>query len=266
MKTECPMNVVVTGGGTIAPIDDVRLLTNVSSGRFAAAITEACLDRGATVWHIHAVSAQLPSEAFRRVCPRRRRPRRGALAAGKAPRKVAEPARSLAACSPQDRQRRRLCRDLEARSSNLSRSTSSSCRWRSPISSRSRGRVKSAPTAESLVLHCRRTPKVIRLVRDWSPSVYLVGFKLLSQCQPRGAHRCEPRPPAGTIGPTSPSPTTSRPCGRDGTRSIWSARAMIPKRSIPATTWPSGWSRASWAGRRSRRRSLRSIRPTVDHE
>ena len=27
------MNVVVTGGGTIAPIDDVRLMTNVSSGR-----------------------------------------------------------------------------------------------------------------------------------------------------------------------------------------------------------------------------------------
>ena len=35
------MNVVVTGGGTIAPIDDVRLMTNISSGRFAAAITEA---------------------------------------------------------------------------------------------------------------------------------------------------------------------------------------------------------------------------------
>ena len=58
------MNVVVTGGGTIAPIDDVRLMTNVSSGRFAAAITEACLDRGATVWHIHTASAQLPLKRF----------------------------------------------------------------------------------------------------------------------------------------------------------------------------------------------------------
>ena len=54
------MNVVVTGGGTIAPIDDVRLMTNISSGRFAAAITEAWLDRGAQVWHIHAPAAQLP--------------------------------------------------------------------------------------------------------------------------------------------------------------------------------------------------------------
>src|SRR5947209_7068691 len=54
------MNVVVTGGGTIAPIDDVRHLANVSSGRFSAQITEAWLARGATVWHIHTPSAQLP--------------------------------------------------------------------------------------------------------------------------------------------------------------------------------------------------------------
>ena len=40
---------------------------------------------------------------------------------------------------------------------------------------------KISSESESLVLHCRPTPKVIRLVRDWSPSVYLVGFKLLSR-------------------------------------------------------------------------------------
>jgi phosphopantothenate---cysteine ligase (CTP) len=43
---------------------------------------------------------------------------------------------------------------------------------------------KISSDAESLDLHCRRTPKVIRLVRDWSPSVYLVGFKLLSHASP----------------------------------------------------------------------------------
>ena len=45
-------------------MDDVRLMTNVSSGRFAAAITEACLDRGANVWHIQPLSAQLPLRRF----------------------------------------------------------------------------------------------------------------------------------------------------------------------------------------------------------
>ena len=48
------MNVLVTGGGTSAPIDDVRSITNVSTGRFAAAISESCLARGACVWHLHA--------------------------------------------------------------------------------------------------------------------------------------------------------------------------------------------------------------------
>ena len=58
------MNVVVTGGATIAPLDDVRLMTNVSSGHFAAAITEACIARQARVWHIHARSAELPFFRF----------------------------------------------------------------------------------------------------------------------------------------------------------------------------------------------------------
>ena len=54
------MNVVVTGGGTVAPIDEVRQITNVSSGRFSAALSEACLGRGASVWHLHAPAAHLP--------------------------------------------------------------------------------------------------------------------------------------------------------------------------------------------------------------
>lgn len=56
------MKVVVTGGGTIAPIDEVRHITNASSGGFSAAITEACLARGASVIHIHPPSALLPFE------------------------------------------------------------------------------------------------------------------------------------------------------------------------------------------------------------
>jgi phosphopantothenate-cysteine ligase len=43
---------------------------------------------------------------------------------------------------------------------------------------------KLSSDSESLVLRCWPTPKVIRLVRDWAPSVYLVGFKLLSGASP----------------------------------------------------------------------------------
>jgi phosphopantothenate-cysteine ligase len=38
--------------------------------------------------------------------------------------------------------------------------------------------------ADVLVIRGLRAPKVIRSVRDWSPRVFLVGFKLLSRVEP----------------------------------------------------------------------------------
>ena len=46
------LNVLITSGGTIAPIDDVRILTNRSTGRFAKSLAEARLSRGANVTYI----------------------------------------------------------------------------------------------------------------------------------------------------------------------------------------------------------------------
>jgi phosphopantothenate---cysteine ligase (CTP) len=173
------MNAVVTGGGTIAPVDDVRLLTNVSSGRLAAAIAESFLDRGASVWHIHAPSAQLPLKRHARF--------------------------DLDATDPSaelDRLTRLRRRWLDQRDRlhlvPLREGTVSdyAATLRATLESRPiditvlpmavsdfepepyRGKLNS--DAESLDLHCRRTPKVIRSVRDWAPSVYVVGFKLLS--------------------------------------------------------------------------------------
>jgi phosphopantothenate---cysteine ligase (CTP) len=173
------MNVVVTAGATIAPIDDVRQLTNVSSGRFGAAITESALLRGARVWHIHSRSAELPLWRFARFdldapIPRSELDRLAGL------------------------QKRWLaCRDrlelvpLEA--GNVSDYAATLHRVLESYSidvvilpmavadyepEQEAGKISS--DRESLVVHCRRTPKVIRLVRDWAPSVYLVGFKLLS--------------------------------------------------------------------------------------
>ena len=52
------MNVVVTGGGTIAPIDDVRNLANVSSGRFSAMI--ACIDNRRRAEFPRTLKGELP--------------------------------------------------------------------------------------------------------------------------------------------------------------------------------------------------------------
>jgi phosphopantothenate---cysteine ligase (CTP) len=173
------MNVVVTGGGTIAPIDDVRMMTNVSSGRFAAAISEACLDRGATVWHIHTGSAQLPLGRF-------------AVLALDAADPGAEFERLARLRDKWLSQRDRLrliplkignVADYQATLKQVLQSQAIDVVFLPmAVADFEPEQVlgKMSSDAESLVLHCRPTPKVIRLVRDWSPSVYLVGFKLLS--------------------------------------------------------------------------------------
>jgi phosphopantothenate-cysteine ligase len=174
------MNVVVTGGGTIAPIDDVRQMANISSGRFSAMISEACLKRGASVWHIHAPSALLPIA------------RLGVIELD-APDPDAELAR-LARLQQHwraVRERLHLVPLHQGTVADYARTLEAVLRSRpidvvflamavsdfepEPIT----GKLDS--DAEALVIRAHRTPKVIRSVRDWSPGVYLVGFKLLSR-------------------------------------------------------------------------------------
>jgi phosphopantothenate-cysteine ligase len=177
------MNVVVTGGGTIAPIDDVRLMTNVSSGRFAAAISESFLDRGASVWHIHAPSSQVPLLRLARFDPeagdptaeleRLRSLRRRWLGARDRLHQLALREGTVADYSAT------LKRAFDAAPIDVAILAMAVSDFEpEPVA----GKVSSE--AESLVVRCRRTPKVIRSVRDWAPSVYLVGFKLLSRATP----------------------------------------------------------------------------------
>lgn len=56
------LRVIVTGGGTREPIDDVRHVANVASGALPAAMAEALLSRGAEVHHLHGPGAVLPGE------------------------------------------------------------------------------------------------------------------------------------------------------------------------------------------------------------
>ncbi len=57
-------HIVVTAGGTVEPIDPVRVITNRSSGRMGIAVAEAALDRGARVTLIAAnVAVPLPQRA-----------------------------------------------------------------------------------------------------------------------------------------------------------------------------------------------------------
>ncbi len=173
------MQIVVSGGGTIAPVDDVRVLTNVSTGRLAAAITEAFLARGDSVWHIQTPTALVPlrrlalfdletpspeTELERLSALRRRwidsRDRLHLLPLQEGT--VGEYARILGD----------LLRSQPIDVAVLAMAASDYEPEPRP------GKIDSE--AESMVIRCRRAPKVIRSVRETSPNVFLVGFKLLS--------------------------------------------------------------------------------------
>jgi phosphopantothenate-cysteine ligase len=174
------MNVVVTGGGTIAPIDDVRAIANASSGRFSAMISEACLRRGATVWHVHAPSALLPIV------------RRATLDLA-SPNPTAELARLAQLQGDWQAVKDRLhlvplragtVSDYAATLERILRSHAIDVAFLAMAVSDFEPEPYSGKLdsdAESLVIRGFRAPKVIQSVRDWSPGVYLVGFKLLSR-------------------------------------------------------------------------------------
>ena len=54
------MHALVTSGGTREPVDDVRVLTNRSTGRLGAVLVDALTERGHQVTLLHAVGSAMP--------------------------------------------------------------------------------------------------------------------------------------------------------------------------------------------------------------
>jgi phosphopantothenoylcysteine synthetase/decarboxylase len=61
------MNVIVTTGATREPIDSVRFISNLSSGRTGAAICDVLAAHGWDVTQVHGIGSALASAAARRV-------------------------------------------------------------------------------------------------------------------------------------------------------------------------------------------------------
>jgi phosphopantothenate-cysteine ligase len=173
------MKVVVTGGGTIAPIDDVRTITNVSSGRFSATITEECLRLGAHVRHIYAPSALLP---FHRLARLDLDTQNLDDELGRLTRlhQEWEQVRGQLRLVPLERgtvhdYAGTLRHSLQAEPARIIFLAMAVSDYEPvPV----RGKIDSQ--TPEIVIRAHRTEKVIRSVRDWCPSAYLVGFKLLS--------------------------------------------------------------------------------------
>lgn len=145
------MNVLITGGGTVKPIDDVRAITNFSTGGTATDLASAFHASGhdTTLLLSHLARDPSPSCIF-----------------------------------PVERfgPHTELMRQIEVRSKNrpdiIVHAAAVADYAPDPI----QGKISS--TAETLDLTLRRTPKIINSLRKWFPKGFLVGFKLLSGAEP----------------------------------------------------------------------------------
>lgn len=142
------MRAVVTAGGTSEPLDDVRVLTNLSTGRFGIALANALAARGASVSLLLARAA-----ATAAVDPRVRVVPFGSvdeLSAAMDGEVATSPGLWFMAAAVSDYRPRRVT-----------------------------GKVRS--DLDTLTLELTRVPKLLATLRPRLPNATIVGFKLLSR-------------------------------------------------------------------------------------
>jgi len=148
-------NILVTSGGTREYIDDVRVLTNVSSGRLGAMISERCHKALASVYHIGSKGSvrpvDLPNIHYEEIST------------------VAELKHEMEHL-------------LKRRHHNVKIDAVVMTVAASDFTFKRDKQVKlKSNDAEGFIEYMRQTitpnPKLISLVKKWCPDVYLVGFK-----------------------------------------------------------------------------------------
>ncbi len=173
------MKLIITAGGTSERIDDVRAITNISTGRLGKIIGETLLrewgDTIDTLYYLHGSRAETP--VGKQVTPI---PIGGAMDLADALERLLKAERIhgvIHAMAVSDyavrevttlsvlRERERCSSrgvDLEKRGQEL------------------QGPGKISSEIDDLVILLKKNPKVISLIKEWSPGTLLVGFKLLS--------------------------------------------------------------------------------------
>lgn len=168
--------ILITSGGTVAPIDPVRHIGNISEGTTGARIAEEFLRRGDTVHYLHHRHA--------------RRPYRRDLTLDPEKPILAELARVERVYNDYHRNRARLKESayhtyddyFEAVRSILTTEPIDVAILTAAVSDYAPQPEQDKISSDSnqITLHLTATTKVIGLVPQWRPGVVLVGFKLLS--------------------------------------------------------------------------------------
>lgn len=159
------MKLIITAGGTTERIDDVRSITNTSTGRLGRAIGAAFLERQGsqieTLYYLHGLRAMPPEGDQVKAIPVA-----GAadlereLSALLTSEKIDAVVHSMAVSDYTVKELTTLEMIKEGKSLDNSKKVSSD--------------------VEDLVIVLKKTPKVISSIKKWNKDVVLVGFKLLS--------------------------------------------------------------------------------------
>jgi len=149
------MKVMVTSGGTREYIDDVRVVTNISTGALGAKIAEAFLDAGAHVFYVHGKGSAMPR--YTEDSP-------GRLTT-----------EQFVTCADLMETMRLYCTGVKM-DAVVHSAAVSDFTFRRDIP------VKlSSDSEEGFIEHLRqtitRTPKIVKHVKEWCPGCKLVSFK-----------------------------------------------------------------------------------------
>lgn len=144
-KDMAGLNVLVTGGPTVEPVDPVRVLTNRSSGRMSVALAQAARNRGAKVTLVYGPGVATPPAGVRVINVRT--------------------ADEMYTCVTNELRKNRYDMMVAAAAVSDYRP------------SKRAGRKIESSKMESVTLDLVRTPKIIDGVKKLSPETFLVIFK-----------------------------------------------------------------------------------------
>ena len=160
------MKILVTSGGTSEAIDNVRSITNHSTGRLGKIITETLLAAGHEVCLITTKRAVKP-EAHPNLSIREITNTNDLLLEMQERIKDYQVLIHSMAVSDYTPVYMTGLEEVQA-SSNLEE-----------FLSKQNHQTKISSTDEVQVLFLKKTPKIISLVKEWNPTIHLIGFKLL---------------------------------------------------------------------------------------
>ena len=132
--------VVVTGGGTSEPIDEVRVITNRSSGKMGKALAETCSRYGADVTFLHSKNSVKSNLPIKQI-----------------------------SFSTADELANMLTDQLKNADILFHSAAVSDF-----STEKHEGKIESS---KNLTLKLKPTPKIINKVKEWNPQILLVGFK-----------------------------------------------------------------------------------------